>query len=68
MVQVSPDSPAAEKGIRSGDVIKRVGNSEVSHPGQVVAEVSKATEKDRKSVLLLVERNGSDRFVAVNIA
>lgn len=68
VVHVSPDSPAAEKGIRSGDVIKMVGNSEVSNPGQVVAEVHKATEKDRKSILLLVERNGNDRFVAVNIA
>ena len=68
VVRVSPDSPAAEKGIRSGDVIKMVGNAEVSDPGEVIAEVSKATEKDRKLVLLLVERNGNDRFVAVNIA
>ena len=68
IVRVAPNSPAAEKGIRPGDVIKMVGNSTVSHPGQVVAEVKKATAEDRKSVLLLVDRKGNDRFVAVGIA
>ena len=67
VVKVVPDSPAAEKGIRPGDVIKMVGSSEVGNPGQVVNEVRKAFDDDRKSVLLLVERDGADRFVAVTI-
>ena len=44
-----------------------VGSSEVDAPAQVVEEVRKAVEGERKSVLLLVERKGADRFVAVNI-
>lgn len=68
VIQVAPNSPAAEKGLRPGDVIKKVGNSAVSKPSEVIAEVKKASAQDRKSVLLLVERNGSDRFVAVGIA
>ncbi len=67
VVRVVPGSPAAKKGIRPGDVIKMVGNSEVEKPDQVVREVKKAVDDERKSVLLLVERDGSDRFVAVSI-
>ena len=67
VVRVEPDSAAADKGIRAGDVIKMVGNAEVSSPDQVVAGVKEAANKERKSVLLLVERNGADRFVAVGI-
>ena len=68
VVEVAPDSPAAEKGIRPGDVIKMVGSSEVVDPDQVVAQVRKAVDDERKSVLLLVERDGADRFVAVTIS
>ena len=67
VVRVAPDSPAAEKGIREGDVIKMVGNTEVTEPKQVIAEVKKAVDNDRKSVLLLLERKGTNRFVAVSI-
>ena len=65
--QHDPNGPAADKGIREGDIIKMVGNTKVSEPAEVVAEVKKAADKERKSVLLLLERNGSDRFVAVGI-
>lgn len=64
---VTADSGAAEKGLRPGDVIVEVNQEEVSSPGQIAAKVSEAMENDRRSVLLLVNRNGDLRFVAVRV-
>jgi serine protease Do len=64
---VTADSGAAEKGLRPGDVIVEVNQEEVSNPGQIAAKVSEAVENDRRSVLLLVNRNGDLRFVAVRV-
>ena len=64
---VTADSGAAEKGLRPGDVIVEVNQEEVSTPGQIAAKVSEAMDNDRRSVLLLVNRNGDLRFVAVRV-
>ena len=64
---VTADSGAAEKGLRPGDVIVEVNQEEVSSPGQIASKVSEAVDKDRRSVLLLVNRNGDLRFVAVRV-
>jgi len=64
---VTADSGAAEKGLRPGDVIVEVNQEEVSSPGQIASKVSEAMENDRRSVLLLVNRNGDLRFVAVRV-
>lgn len=64
---VTADSGAAEKGLRPGDVIVEVNQEEVATPGQIAAKVSEATDNDRQSVLLLVNRNGDLRFVAVRV-
>ncbi len=62
---VDPDSPAAEKGIRPGDVIVKVGGRNVASPDEVAERVAAAQGERRKSVLLLVNRQGSERFVAL---
>ena len=59
--------PAAEKGIRPGDVIVEVSQQEVSKPADVAAKIQEAKKAGRKSVLLLVEGQGGLRFVAVRI-
>jgi serine protease Do len=64
---VTADSGASEKGLRPGDVIVEVNQEEVSSPGQIAAKVSEAVDNDRRSVLLLVNRNGDLRFVAVRV-
>lgn len=63
VVDVKRGGPAARKGLRPGDVIKRVGNREVNTPDEVV-EALNAHDGD-KSILLLVSRGGNDHFIAV---
>ena len=64
---VAADSAAAEKGLRPGDVILEVSQEKVSTPAQVAAKVQEAEQADRRSVLLLVDRSGELRFVAVRV-
>ena len=67
VVEVDGNGPAAEKGIRPGDVIVEVSQEEVTTPDQVAAKVKEATQAGRKSVLLLLEGQGGLRFVALRI-
>ncbi len=67
VTEVAVDSPAAEKGLRPGDVILEVSQEEVLSPAQVAAKVDEAEQADRRSVLLLVNRDGELRFVAVRV-
>ncbi|HCK75759.1 MAG TPA: hypothetical protein DHW07_01285 [Gammaproteobacteria bacterium] len=62
--QVMPSSPAARKGLRAGDIILKVGSTSVSTPRDVVGEVKKM-RPTKRPVLLLVQRDGNQRYVAV---
>ncbi|HUA51861.1 MAG TPA: DegQ family serine endoprotease [Candidatus Sulfotelmatobacter sp.] len=67
VTDVSDTSPAAEKGIKPGDIIVEVGQEEVKTPADVAAKIKAARDAKRKSVLLLVDQKGDLRFVAVRI-
>ena len=64
---VEPDSAAAEKSLRPGDVIVEVSQEEVSSPGQIAEKIREARDADRSSMLLKINRNGDRRFVAIRI-
>ena len=67
VTDVVPGSPAAEKGIREGDLIVKANQNEVDSPEAVVEAVKSAAEAGRDAILLLVQRDGQERFVAVPI-
>jgi serine protease Do len=67
VVDVADGSPAAEKGLRAGDVIVEVAQEEVKDPAKVAAKVAEAKKAGRKSVLMLIDRNGDLRFVALRV-
>ncbi|HLZ66739.1 MAG TPA: DegQ family serine endoprotease [Aliidongia sp.] len=64
--RVKDGSPAADKGIEAGDVIVQVDQTPVSKPDDIVQKVKEATKSGKsKSVLLLVNRHGQNRYVAL---
>ncbi len=67
VVQVEPDSMAAEKGIRPGDVIVEVGQEEVATPDDVIAKVDEQRAQNKNTVLLLLDRKGDLQFIAVRL-
>jgi serine protease Do len=68
VVEVQAGSAAAEKGVRPGDVIVEVSQQEVANPADIAARIQKAREEGKRSVLLLVDRQGDLRFVALPLA
>jgi serine protease Do len=67
VADVAPGSPAAEKGIRPGDVITRVNQKPVSSVGDAVAALN-AVREAQETALLLVRRGDSQRFVALSFS
>jgi serine protease Do len=69
VIDVDADSPAAENGVRPGDVVRKIGPNQVAvrSPGQVRKSVEKARKAKRKRLLFLFERDGNSRFVALSI-
>ena len=65
---VMPGSPAAKAGLIEGQVINMVGQQAVKSPQDVIAGVRQAAEEEKSSVLLMLEQNGQQRFVAVKFA
>ncbi len=67
VTEVAGAGPAAEKGVRPGDLIVEVGQEEVANPGDVERKVKEARDSGRKSVLLLVQGQNGLRFVAIRL-
>ena len=64
---VDPDGPAAEAELRRGDVLLSVDAEPVAESADVKRALRKAADGGREHALLLVERHGRPRFVAVRI-
>ncbi|RJO68868.1 MAG: PDZ domain-containing protein, partial [Myxococcales bacterium] len=67
VTNVAESGPAAEKGIRPGDVIVEVSQQEVTKPADIAAKIQEAKKAGKKSVLMLVEGQGGMRFVAIRL-
>ncbi len=66
VVEVDPKSPAAQKGVKPGDVIVEVTQEKVRRPQDVRARLLAVKKSGRPSVLLLLsDARGELRFIAV---
>jgi len=66
ITEVKPNSPAAQKNVKPGDVIVEVTQEKVKQPQDVKARLLAVKKSGRRSVLLLLsDAKGELRFVAV---
>ncbi len=70
VTDVKDGSPAAEKQIRPGDIIRKIGpnQSDITDPNQVEQAVESALEAKRETLLVLVERERNQHFIALKLA
>jgi len=68
ITDVDTDSAAFGRGLRPGDVIVEVGQEQVATPADVQQKIRRARDQGRRSVLLLVDRQGDLRFVALGVS
>ncbi len=60
-------SQAYEKGLRAGDVIVEAGQQKIAGISAFSNRIDQARAAGRKSILLLIRRNGEPRFVALSL-
>ncbi|MAS04073.1 MAG: serine protease [Ahrensia sp.] len=68
IVEVAPDSAAAEKGIRPGETIVEIAQEAVANPQEVVDSIEELKSENRRNALLMLAApTGELRFVTVRI-
>ena len=68
VTSVDPQGPAAEHGVKTGDVILNVGGKAVANVGDVRSALTEANASGKHSVLMQVKTADATRFVAVPLA
>ncbi|NYS25991.1 Do family serine endopeptidase [Rhodobacteraceae bacterium 2376] len=64
---VDPESDAAQKDVRPGDVITEAGQTPVNTVAELRERAEEAREAGRRSLLVLLRRGGDPRFVALSV-
>ena len=67
IAEVDPNSDAAKKGLKSGDVILEAGGKSVSSPADVLEALKKMKELGRTAVLLHIKTGDQKRLIPVQI-
>jgi len=65
---VTEGSPADESGLQQGDVIVRIGDSPITTPREAAAKIHEAEQAKKEAVPLLVTRNGTTYYIALQLA
>ena len=67
VVDVAPNSPAAERELRPGDVILEVQQERVNTPQELNERVDRLRRQGRGTALFLVESQNGQRFVPLRL-
>lgn len=68
VVDVAETSEAFGKGLRAGDIITEAGQQKVARIRDLTDRIDEARAAGRKSLLLLIRRDGDPRFLALNVS
>jgi len=66
VTEVVPGSPAAEKGLQKGDILRRYGQRPVADAASLAKDIADAEKAGRSGILILIERDGRERFVQIS--
>jgi serine protease Do len=67
VTDVDQASEAFQKGLRPGDLITEAGQQKIASIADLEARITEAHDAGRKSLLLLIRRDGDPRFVALTV-
>jgi len=67
VVEVDPDGPAAENGVRVGDVILQASGLDVRSAADLEEGIDTASSEGRKNVLIKLQSGENARFVALPV-
>ena len=68
VTDVSPNGPAAERGLKPGDVVVEVQQGEVSSVDDVQKRIDAVKKENRKSVLMLIQRQDGLQWVPLSLS
>ncbi len=68
ITDVAPNSSAADRGLKAGDVIVEVQQGEVTSPADVQQKVDTVKKENRKSVLMLIQRQDGLQWVPLSLS
>ena len=67
VTDVAPDGPAAQRGVKPGDVIVEVQQEAVNTPADVMDRISRVRKQNRNSVLMLIQGQDGLRWVPLPV-
>ncbi len=65
--RVAPNSKAAERGVRPGDVIDQIGSHPINSPADVSQAIAQARSGHREEVLMRLFRGGQHLFLPLEV-
>ena len=66
--EVIAGSPAAEKELQVGDILRRFGQRPVDGVIDLAKDINDAEKSGRSGILILIEREGRERFIQISFA
>ena len=66
--EVIVGSPAAEKGLQVGDILRRFGQRPVEGVADLAKDINDAEKGGRSGILILIEREDRERFIQISFA